>query len=67
MPYFGLHVPTHVNGVSDGILNPQDTYEDKAEWDSKARNLADRFITNFNKFTDTEEGKALVAAGPAID
>lgn len=67
MPYFGLHVPQSVNGVDDAILNPQDTYEDKAEWKRKTQDLADRFITNFNKFTDNEEGKALVAAGPKLD
>ena len=67
LPYFGLHVPQSLPGVDDGILNPQDTYEDKAEWDRKACDLADRFITNFNKFTDNEEGKALVAAGPKLD
>ncbi|WP_252177899.1 phosphoenolpyruvate carboxykinase (ATP) [Endozoicomonas sp. 4G] len=67
VPYFGLHVPTHVEGVEDGILNPQDTYENKEDWDNKARDLADRFITNFSKFTDTDEGKALVAAGPSLD
>ena len=66
LPYFGLHVPQNVPGVESDILNPQDTYEDKTEWDRKARDLADRFITNFNKFTDNEEGKALVAAGPQI-
>lgn len=67
LPFFGLHVPQSVNGVDDAILNPQDTYEDKAEWERKAQDLADRFITNFNKFTDNEEGKALVAAGPQLD
>ncbi|WOG28413.1 phosphoenolpyruvate carboxykinase (ATP) [Endozoicomonas sp. 8E] len=67
VPYFGLQVPTRVEGVEDGILNPQDTYENKEDWDNKARDLADRFITNFNKFTDTEEGKALIAAGPSLD
>ena len=66
LPYFGLHVPQAVAGVDDGILNPQETYENPADWDRKARDLADRFITNFNKFTDNEEGKALVAAGPQI-
>ena len=66
LPYFGLHVPQTVKGVDDSILNPQDTYEDKAEWDRKAQDLADRFMTNFTKFTDNEEGKALVAAGPQL-
>ena len=67
LPYFGLHVPQNVPGVDAEILNPQDTYEDKEEWERKACDLADRFITNFNKFTDNEEGKALVAAGPKLD
>ena len=66
LPYFGLHVPQNVPGVEAGILNPQETYEDKAEWERKACDLADRFITNFNKFTDNEEGKALIAAGPQL-
>ena len=67
LPYFGLHVPQSVPGVDAGILNPQDTYSDQTEWEQKARDLADRFITNFNKFTDNDEGKALVEAGPKLD
>ena len=66
LPYFGLHVPQDVAGVDATILNPQDTYADPAQWESKAKDLADRFMTNFAKFTDTEEGKALVAAGPSL-
>ncbi len=67
LPYFGLHVPQSVAGVDSALLNPQDTYQDRDEWDRKARDLADRFITNFAKFTDTAEGKALVNAGPKLD
>ncbi|WP_263081613.1 phosphoenolpyruvate carboxykinase (ATP) [Endozoicomonas sp. Mp262] len=67
LPYFGLHVPQEVPGVNANILNPQETYEDRRDWERKARDLADRFITNFEKFTDTQEGKALVSAGPQLD
>lgn len=67
LPYFGLHIPQSVEGMEDSILNPQDTYEDKEEWDRKARDLAELFITNFVKFTDNEEGKALVKAGPSLN
>ncbi len=67
LPYFGLHVPQNVGGVDASILNPQDTYQNQTEWDEKARRLADRFITNFVKFTDNEEGKALVDAGPKMN
>ena len=31
-----------------------------------ARDLADRFVKNFVKFTHNEAGKALVAAGPKV-
>ena len=67
IPYFNLEVPTSLNGVNDNILDPRNTYADAKEWDNKARDLAKRFIKNFAKFTDNEEGKALVAAGPQLD
>jgi phosphoenolpyruvate carboxykinase (ATP) len=65
-PYFNLQIPTQLAGVDTGILNPRNTYADPAEWDVKARDLASRFIKNFDKYTDNEEGKALVAAGPQL-
>ena len=66
IPYFNLEAPTELHDVDPGILDPRDTYDDPAEWDEKARDLAERFIKNFQQFTDTEEGKALVAAGPQV-
>ena len=42
------------------------TYADADEWDEKAHSLAELFIANFVKFTDTNEGKGLVAAGPQL-
>ena len=66
LPYFDLAVPTAVAGVEGDILDPRHTYEDAAEWDVKAKNLAERFVNNFVKFTDTDEGKALVEAGPKV-
>ena len=66
IPYFNLEVPTSLKEVNDKILDPRDTYSDVKEWDDKAKDLAGRFIENFKKFTDNEEGKALVAAGPQL-
>lgn len=66
LPMFNLEVPTSVHDVDDGILDPRDTYQDKAEWESKAENLAKLFIDNFDKFTDTENGQALVEHGPKL-
>ena len=66
IPYFNFEVPTALNGVDPNILDPRDTYADPAEWDAKAKDLAERFIKNFAKFTGNEAGKALVAAGPKL-
>jgi len=68
LPYFNLQIPTALAGVEDSnILDPRNTYEDANDWDVKARDLAARFVANFEKFTDNDEGKALVAAGPQLD
>jgi len=67
LPYFNLDVPVSVAGADDSILDPRNTYADPAEWDRKARELAELFVANFEKFTDNEEGQALVAAGPSLD
>ena len=66
IPYFDFEVPTSLPGVDPKILDPRDTYADAAQWDGKARDLADRFVKNFVKFTHNDAGKALVAAGPKL-
>ena len=65
--YFDFEVPTELEGVDTGILDPRDTYADPAEWDRKAQDLAGRFIKNFHKYTTNKHGKALVKAGPHLD
>ncbi|MFR2734545.1 MAG: phosphoenolpyruvate carboxykinase (ATP) [Blautia producta] len=64
IPYFNFEVPTKLPGVDSKILDPRDTYADASEWETKAQDLADRFIKNFKKYEGNELGKALVAAGP---
>jgi len=66
LPIFNLEVPTSLPGVDPSILDPRDTYADPTEWDKKAKELADLFIENFKQYTDNEEGKQLVAAGPQL-
>ncbi|HIF86637.1 MAG TPA: phosphoenolpyruvate carboxykinase (ATP) [Gammaproteobacteria bacterium] len=66
LPYFNLEVPLAIDSVEGDILDPRNTYADANEWDEKARSLAELFIANFVKFTDTDEGKGLVAAGPQL-
>ena len=66
IPFFNFVVPTQLEGVDTGILDPRDTYADPAQWEEKARDLASRFIKNFVKYEDNPAGKALVAAGPQL-
>lgn len=64
LPVFNLAIPTALPGVNSEILDPRDTYADKAQWDVKADDLADRFVKNFDKYTDTPVGQALTKVGP---
>ena len=66
VPTFNFAVPTVLPNVETNILDPRNTYADAAEWQTKAEDLASRFIKNFVQYTDNEEGKSLVAAGPQL-
>ena len=66
IPMFNLEVPTALENVDTNILDPRNTYSTPAQWEEKAKDLAGRFIKNFEKFTGNEAGKALVAAGPKL-
>jgi phosphoenolpyruvate carboxykinase (ATP) len=62
--FFRLEIPTELPGVDSAILDTRNTYSDPAEFETKAKDLAKRFVENFEKYTDTEEGKRLVECGP---
>lgn len=66
LPIFNLEMPVAVAGIDTHILDPRNTWQDPAQWESRALDLAQRFISNFEKYTDTPAGAALVAAGPKI-
>ena len=66
IPMFDFEVPTALPNVNPAILDPRDTYECACQWEEKAKDLAARFIKNFEKYTTNEAGKALVAAGPKL-
>ena len=63
---FDFEVPTELPGVDPAILDPRDTYADVSEWETKAKDLAERFVKNFKKYETNEAGKALVSAGPQL-
>ncbi|HEY6142027.1 MAG TPA: phosphoenolpyruvate carboxykinase (ATP) [Flavobacterium sp.] len=67
IPYLNLTIPTSLPNVSKGILDPRDTYKNKEDWAVKAKDLASRYIKNFEQYTNTDEGKRLVSAGPTLE
>ena len=67
VPIFDLAIPHRLPNVESRLLDPRSTYDESATWEEKARELAGLFIDNFAQYTDTESGRALVAAGPRLD
>jgi phosphoenolpyruvate carboxykinase (ATP) len=64
-PMFGFQVPTTLAGVDPRILNPRETWADKAAYDSQARALVDMFNKNFQKFEPHVDAD-VKAAAPAL-
>ncbi|MGK3130364.1 phosphoenolpyruvate carboxykinase (ATP) [Pantoea sp. C8B4] len=66
LPVFNLQMPATLAQVDDAILDPRRSWPDEAAWQEAAQGLAQRFVTNFEKYTDNDAGKALVQAGPQL-
>ena len=49
-PIFGIEVPKQLTGVDSTILNPGDTWSDKAAFEKARKSLAALFVDNFEKY-----------------
>ena len=58
---FGLQMPATCPGVPSEVLDPRNTWEDKAAYDAKAGQLAGQFNENFEKFKDGATDEILAA------
>ena len=64
-PNFGFDVPVSVPGVDAGILNPRDTWADKADYDSTAARLVTLFTNNFARF-EAHVDQAVRDSAPSV-
>jgi phosphoenolpyruvate carboxykinase (ATP) len=49
-PVFGYMMPTSCPNVPAELLNPRNTWADKAAYDAQANKLANMFVKNFEQY-----------------
>jgi phosphoenolpyruvate carboxykinase (ATP) len=62
---FGVLIPQSCPNVPSELLNPRDTWSDKAAYDEKAKHLAELFVKNFEKYA-AQASPAILSAAPKI-
>jgi phosphoenolpyruvate carboxykinase (ATP) len=64
-PIFELQIPKTCPNVPSEILNPKDTWADKAAFDETANSLASKFVKNFEQFEE-QSSEAILSAAPKV-
>jgi phosphoenolpyruvate carboxykinase (ATP) len=64
-PHFRFRVPVAVAGVDSKILNPRETWADKAAYDAQAKKLVGMFRENFKAF-EAHVGQDVLQAAPQL-
>lgn len=62
LPGLNLRIPTAVSGVDSKILDPRQSWSDKAAYDEAAKKLVAKFVENFKRFSVDSK---IAAAGPS--
>ncbi|UPT78340.1 phosphoenolpyruvate carboxykinase (ATP) [Sulfurovum sp. XGS-02] len=63
---FNLSIPKTLEGVDTAVLNPRNTWEDKAEYDAMLAKLAGMFQENFHRYDGNGDEFDFASAGPQL-
>ena len=66
LPIFNLSIPQTLEGVDTEVLNPRNTWEDKAAYDTMAKKLASMYVENFKKYLTDDNDFDFTSAGPQL-
>ncbi len=67
LPVFNLQVPKTLEGIKDNaILNPRNTWEDEDKFNETLKDLASKFIENFDRYKDSGSSVDHAKAGPQL-
>ena len=67
LPIFNLQVPKTLEGIKDNaILNPRNTWNDEDKFNETLRDLATKFIANFDRYKDSGSSVDHAKAGPQL-
>jgi phosphoenolpyruvate carboxykinase (ATP) len=66
LPTFNLQIPKTLEGVDTEVLNPRNTWSDKAEYDASLAKLAKMFQENFKRYDDNGSEFDFASAGPQL-
>ena len=61
-PVFGFEVPKALPGMPSEVLNPRESAKDKADYEKRAKDLASKFVKNFEQFKGVSAD--ILAAAP---
>ena len=62
---FGLNIPKEIAGIPNKILVSKNTWTNRSDYNSKRKELASKFIQNFEKYKNYVD-KTVIEAGPVI-
>jgi phosphoenolpyruvate carboxykinase (ATP) len=63
---FNLAIPKTLEGVDTTVLNPRNTWKDKAEYDAMLAKLAGMFQENFHRYDGNGDEFDFASAGPQL-